>query len=68
MLSDTPRLAAITEVAPGVRFKAFAILVTPFLSLAIDFIRRRSSLVHARLGVFIFLANFSIPCFREPRF
>jgi len=44
-------------VAPGVRFKALAIFVTPFQSLAIDFIKRRSSFVHTRrICFFFFLA------------
>jgi hypothetical protein len=46
----------MTLVAPGERFNALAILVTPFLSRAIDFNNRRSSLVHARRATFFFLA------------
>jgi hypothetical protein len=57
ILNDTPRFTAMTLVAPGVRFNALAIFATPFLSLAIDFIKRRSSLVHARLTIFFILAN-----------
>jgi hypothetical protein len=60
VLKDIPRFAAITVVAPTVRFNAFAIFFTPFLSRAIDFNNRRSSLVHARLTSFFFLA-ISIP-------
>jgi hypothetical protein len=54
MLKDTPRFAAITPVAPGVRLKALAILVTPALAFAIDFNKRISSFVHARLIAFFF--------------
>jgi len=43
-----PSFAAITLVAPGVRFSAFAIFVTPDFPLAIAFIVRTSSFVHAR--------------------
>jgi hypothetical protein len=58
MLRDTPRLPAMTVVAPGVRFNALAILVTPFFSLAIVFNVRTSSFDHARRTTFFFLANF----------
>jgi len=37
VLKDTPRFAAITLVAPIVRFNALAIFVAPCLSLAIGF-------------------------------
>lgn len=46
--SETPSFAAITLVAPGVRFNFFAILTTPDFALAIVFIVRTSSFVHAR--------------------
>ena len=46
----------MTLVAPGERFNALAILVTPFLSRAIDFIKRRSAGIHARRITFFFLA------------
>jgi hypothetical protein len=49
VLRDTPRFAAITLVAPGERFNALAILVTPCLSFAIVFNVRTSSFDHARL-------------------
>jgi hypothetical protein len=39
-----------------VRRNALAIFLTPFLSFAIDFNSRRSSLVHARRVAFFFLA------------
>jgi hypothetical protein len=58
MLRDTPRLPAMTVVAPAVRFNALAILVTPCLSLAIVFNVRTSSFDHARRTTFFFLANF----------
>ncbi len=48
MLSETPSLVAITAVAPGVRLSFFAILVTPTLDLAKDFINLISSLVQVR--------------------
>jgi len=53
-------LAAITLVAPGERFNAFAIFVTPCLSLAIDFNNLRSSLVHDRRIRFFFF-GISVP-------
>jgi hypothetical protein len=56
MLSDIPRFAAITLVAPGERSNVFAILATPRLSLAIVFSVRRSSFDHARRITFFFLA------------
>src|SRR5216684_8744887 len=59
-LNDTPRLAAITLVAPGERFNAFAIFVTPCLSLAIDFNNLRSSLVHDRRIRFFFFGETTI--------
>jgi hypothetical protein len=37
MLNEMPRFAAITLVAPTVRFRALAILLAPFLSFAIVF-------------------------------
>jgi hypothetical protein len=48
----------MTLVAPIERFNALAILVTPFLSLAIVFNVRTSSFDHARRITFFFLANF----------
>jgi hypothetical protein len=56
VLSDTPSFAAITLVAPGERFKALAILVTPCLSFAIVFNVRTSSFNHARRTSFFFFA------------
>jgi hypothetical protein len=52
--SDTPRFAAITLVAPGDRFNALAILVTPALAFAIVFNVLMSSLDHARRTTFFF--------------
>jgi hypothetical protein len=57
ILSDIPRLAAMTLVAPGVLFNDFAILVTPALAFAIVFNVRKSSLVHERRTNVFFLAN-----------
>jgi hypothetical protein len=54
--NDTPSFAAITEVAPGVRFSDFDIFLTPALAFAIDFIWRTSSLVHSRRTIFLALA------------
>ena len=54
--NDTPSFAAITCVAPGVRFSDLAIFVTPALALAIVFICRTSSLVHSRRTIFLVLA------------
>ena len=63
---DIPCFAAITLVAPGVRFSFLAILATPCLSLAIDFINRRSSFDHASLTIlFFFFANSIAPFFRS---
>jgi hypothetical protein len=56
MLNDTPRFAAMTAVAPGERFNALAIFLTPRLSFAIDFKSFRSFLDHARRIAFFFLA------------
>ena len=53
--NDTPSFAAITCVAPGVRFSDLAIFVTPALALAIVFICRTSSLVHSRRAIFLVL-------------
>jgi hypothetical protein len=64
VLSDTPCFAAITLVAPTVRFNALAIFLTPCLSRAIDFNNRKSSLVQRRRTTFFFLA-ISVP-FLEP--
>jgi hypothetical protein len=55
MLSETPSLAAMTAVAPGVRLSFFDILVTPTLDLAKDFISLISSLVQARRTTAFFL-------------
>jgi hypothetical protein len=44
VLKDTPRFAAITLVAPMIRFNALAIFLTPFFSLAIVFSRHVGSL------------------------
>jgi hypothetical protein len=56
--SDTPSFAAFTPVAPGVRFNALAIFLTPILCFASDFNSRTSFLVHSRLTTvcFAFLA------------
>jgi hypothetical protein len=56
-LKETPRFAAMTLVAPIVRFNAVAILVTPCLSFAIDFNVRRSSLVHGRPTAFFLFCH-----------
>jgi len=42
--SDTPSFAAFTPVAPGVRFNALAIFLTPILCFASDFNSRTSFL------------------------
>jgi hypothetical protein len=64
--SDILCFAAITLVAPGVRFSFLAILATPCLSLAIDFIKRRSSFDHASLTIFFFFfANLIAPFLRS---
>src|SRR6202022_4689035 len=52
--SDTPSFAAFTPVAPGVRFNAFAIFLTPIFCFASDFNSRTSFLVHSRLTTFFF--------------
>jgi hypothetical protein len=58
VLSDTPNLLAMTVVAPGVRFNAFAIFLTPTFCFAIGFIVRTSSFDHERRTVFFaFLAK-----------
>jgi hypothetical protein len=62
ILNDIPRFAAITLVAPTVRFNAFEILVTPALAFAIVFSVRTSSLDHVRRPTFFFLA-ISVPFF-----
>jgi hypothetical protein len=47
----------MTLVAPGVRFNAFDILVTPAFDFAIDFIKRRSSSLQGRgVRFLVFLA------------
>src|ERR1700723_3490140 len=43
-------------VAPGERFNALAIFLTPALAFAIDFKVRRSSFVHKRRTTLFFLA------------
>jgi hypothetical protein len=60
VLKETPSFAAITLVAPGERFNAFEILVTPTFFLASDFNSRTSVAVHARLTSFFFAI--SAPC------
>jgi len=50
-------------VAPGVRFKAFAIFVTPSFAFAIVFIWRLSPAVHARRATFFALANYLLQSF-----
>jgi hypothetical protein len=54
--SDTPSFAAITVVAPGVRFKALAIFFVPALAFAMVFICRTSSFVHARRTIILVFA------------
>jgi hypothetical protein len=49
---DTPSLEAITVVAPGVLFKAFAIFATPDFAFAIVFICFTSCAVHSRRTIF----------------
>jgi hypothetical protein len=58
ILNEIPCFAAMTVVAPGVRFKALAIFLTPRLSFAIDFNNFKSSLVQRRITFLFFLANF----------
>jgi uncharacterized protein len=53
VLKDIPRLTAITVVAPRERRNALAIFLTPFLSRAIDFNNRKSSLVQRRGTIFL---------------
>lgn len=54
VLKDIPRFAAITLVAPGERFNALAIFLTPRLSRAIVFNVRMASFDHARRTTFFF--------------
>ena len=54
ILNDISRFAAITLVAPMVRFNALAIFLTPRLSFAIVFKVRRSSFDQARRTTFFF--------------
>jgi hypothetical protein len=54
VFKDIPRFAAITLVAPGERFNALAIFLTPRLSRAIVFNVRMSSFDHARRTTFFF--------------
>jgi len=55
VLKDIPRFAAITTlVAPGERFNALAIFLTPRLSRAIVFNVRMASFDHARRTTFFF--------------
>jgi len=56
VLRDTPGFAAITLVAPGERFNALAILVTPCLSFA-----RRTSFF------FFAISGFAFGSFRSPQ-
>src|SRR5579863_10246938 len=56
MLSDMPSFCALTVVAPGVRFSALAIFLTPCFCFAIDFKVRTSLFVQARRTTFFFLA------------
>ena len=69
ILKDIPSFAAITVVAPGVRFNALAILVVPFFSFAIDLSKRLSAGVQARriTSFFFFLAIFA-PLFERPSY
>jgi hypothetical protein len=46
----------MAAVAEGVRFKVFAIFLTPDFAFAIVFICRTSSFVHARRVTFLALA------------
>src|ERR1700756_1241158 len=46
VLRETPSFAAITLVAPGERFNAFEIFVTPTFFFASDFNSRTSAAVH----------------------
>jgi hypothetical protein len=62
VLKETTRFAAIAVVAPGERFNALAISVTPSLFFPIIFNVRTSSFDDARLTIFFFLA-ISILCF-----
>ena len=62
VLKDIRRFAAITLVAPGERFNALAILVTPALAFAIVFNVRTSSFDHARRITFFFFI--SVPFLR----
>jgi hypothetical protein len=56
MLREIPSLPALTVVAPGERFNAFAIFLTPAFAFAIDLNVRRSSFVHERRITFFVLA------------
>ncbi len=58
-----PSFAAITLVAPGVRFKAFDIFFTPDFAFANVFIFRTSSFVQARRIIFFAFANLFSECF-----
>jgi hypothetical protein len=53
---EIPCFAAITLVAPTVRFKAFEIFAPPDFAFAIVFICRKSSFVHGRRISFFALA------------
>jgi len=57
VLKDIPRFAAITLVAPRVRFSALAIFLTPCLSLAIDFNVRKSSFGPCATNYFFLLRH-----------
>jgi hypothetical protein len=55
---ETPNFTALMLVAPGVRFRAFAIFPTPAFDRAIVFNVFTSSFDHARrTDLFVFLAN-----------
>jgi hypothetical protein len=58
-----PSFAAITLVAPGVRFKAFDIFFTPDFAFANVFICRTSSFVQARRIIFFAFAILFSECF-----
>jgi hypothetical protein len=53
-------------VAPGDRFNALAIFVTPFFSLASDFNNFRSSFDHARRTTFLVLAKLALHVCEAP--
>src|SRR4051812_25763589 len=61
--SEMPSFAAITLVAPGVRFRAFDIFFTPDFAFANVFICRTSSFVQARRTIFFAFAILFSECF-----